>query len=614
MPIGEGSGMRSKLATHGVVGLFLVLGGWCCSSHKTVSETVGQPQPPSEARAETGESEEVLDLIREAQRELALGEKLLAQNNSEEARLAFNRAVDVLLSVDGGADRHPEIKPVYAQLVERIHALEMQGEDTEPEEAAGQALWEEELESVINVSEAEDSSEISTPDSVTYDIPIDHNAKVAAIVEMFQTRRRDWFQSALRRSGQYIEFAREVFRVEGLPEDLVYLGMVESAFKTRAVSRAGARGMWQFMGGTGRLYGLRQDYWTDDRFDPEKSTRAAAEHLKDLYEDFGDWYLVMAAYNAGPNRVKRAIAGTGTRDFWEISRTRYLRRETKSYVPLILATIIIAKDPSRYGFELEADPPVKYDSVLVDAPVDLGTAAKCADTTLDEMKKLNPELRRWVTPLNRGEYVLKIPEGSADRFCRAMEAVPPEERVRFLAYTVRRGDTLSQIARKYGTTVSALQDSNRIGRRSLIKPGQVLTVPVPAGTSPQPSQASSRKKNAPTSGGDVYVVRAGDTLSEIADTHGVALSSLRDWNGLGRRSLIRPGDELVVYGVDSGDGGGKNGSSGTGRVVYRIQRGDTLSRIARRFDVSVSDIRRWNQLPHNRIVAGESLEIYPPSP
>jgi membrane-bound lytic murein transglycosylase D len=379
--------------------------------------------------------------------------------------------------------------------------------------------------------------------------------------------------------------------------------MVESAFKTRAVSRAGARGIWQFIRGTGRLYGLRQDYWVDHRFDPEKSTRAAARHLKDLYEAFGDWYLVMAAYNAGPNRVKRAIARTGSRDFWKLSRTRYLRRETRSYVPLILATIVIAKDPERYGFETNFDPPLQYDFVQIESPMDLGTAATCAGTTLAEMKRLNPELRRWVTPLNRPEYSLKIPTGTRVAFCEAVAAIPPEKRVQFVAYTVRRGDTLSHIANKYRTSVKALVDANRIGRRSIIRPGQVLTVPVPDGTLPQ-QRSTWRRVRAVVSAtkGDMYVVQPGDTLSEIADAHGIGLSSLRRWNGLGRRSLIHPGQQLIVR--------ESHETSGEGRVVYRVRRGDTLTKIARRFSVSVEQIRRWNNLTNDRIVAGESLEIY----
>jgi membrane-bound lytic murein transglycosylase D len=359
--------------------------------------------------------------------------------------------------------------------------------------------------------------------------------------------------------------------------------------------------------GTGRFYGLRQDYWVDHRFDPEKSTRAAARHLKDLYEEFGDWYLVMAAYNAGPNRVKRAIARTGSRDFWKLSRTRYLRRETRSYVPLILATVVIAKDPERYGFETNYDPPIDFDVVHIESPMDLGTAATCAGTTFTEMKRLNPELRRWVTPLNRSEYSLKIPSGTKDAFCEAVAAIPPEKRVQFVAYTVRRGDTLSHIARKYRTSVRALVDANRIGRRSIIRPGQVLTVPVPDGTSPQAGSTGRRASPVVNAAeGDLYVVQPGDTLSEIAEAHGVGLSVLRRWNGLGYRTLIHPGQKLIVR--------QSQGASGEGRVVYRVRRGDTLTKIARQFSVSVEQIRRWNNLANDRIVAGESLEIYTSSP
>lgn len=552
----------------------------------------------------------VHELVLEAQKELRFGELLLEQRNWDEARLAFDRAVDLLLGVEGGAARHPEVQAVYARLVDQIHTLEVQELKTASEEPPAEALWQEELDSALDVSELSEgaSNSPSSSHAKTYDIPIEYNARVAAIVEMFQERRREWFQAALRRSGRYIDFAKEVFRREGLPEDLVYLGMVESAFKTQAVSRAGARGIWQFVYGTGRLYGLSQDHWIDDRFDPDKSTRAAARHLKDLFEEFGDWHLVMAAYNAGANRVRGAIARAGTRDFWKLSRTRYLRRETKSYVPLILATIVMAKDPARYGFDTRLDPSLRYDAVLIDAPMDLGTAARCAGTTLEEMKRLNPELRRWVTPLNRSEHVLKIPEGSLDRFCAALEEIPPEERVRFLTYTVARGDTLSHIARRYRTTVDAVADANRIGRRSVIRPGQVLTVPVPAGTLPRQalSRPDDRTRSVPASGGSTYTVRKGDTLSAIARAHGISLSNLQRWNGLVGRSLIHPGQKLVI-----GEDGPSNHQR---RVLYRVRRGDTLSKIAHRFSVSVADLRRWNNLYHDRIIAGDSLEIYTPPP
>jgi len=590
-----------------LVGLALLSLVWGCAGRRGAPDPAGDADS-SGANLETPrESEQVQEIIQSARGEVDRGESLLEEQDREGARDAFNRALDILLSVEGGAEENQEIKPVYAELVSRIHLLELEALGLQPEEGS---LWYEELDAALELAdlEVEETAAPPSPTDPTYDIPIDHNERVASIITMFQERRRDWFQEALRRSGLYIGYAQSVFREEGLPEDLVYLAMVESAFKTRAVSRANARGMWQFIYGTGRLYGLRQDYWVDDRFDPEKSTRAAARHLKDLYEDFGDWYLVMAAYNAGPNKVKRAIARTGSRDFWKLSRTRYLRRETKSYVPLILATIVIAKDPARYGFDTERDPPWQFDVVEIDSPVDLGTAAKCAGTSLSEMKELNPELRRWVTPVNRPQYSLRVPQGSQDAFRNAFDSIPPEERVRFVAYTVRRGDTLSQIAGRYRTSVNALVDANNIRRRSLIRPGQVLTVPVPAGT-------LARTESAPRTGavdvafsdGRVYVVQRGDTLSEIADGHGVALSRLRRWNGLEGRSRIYPGQKLVIR-------GGEDGNEGQRRVVYTVRRGDTLTRIAQRFGVRVDEIRRWNNRSHDRIIAGESLEIYTSSP
>lgn len=596
--------MRSALSMSYLVGLILFSLSWGCAGRSPSAH-----EPDKTTAAPDTELSETQKLVREARSEMERGESLLEQDRDEEARLAFNRAIDILLGCEGGAENHPEIGPIYDRLVLQVHGLDVSEINASDEERPGETLWQDDLDAAINVSDVDlgTPAAASPPDSQPYDLPIEMNKRVEAVIDMFQDRRRDWFQSALRRSGRYIDYAREVFREEGLPQDLVYLAMVESAFKPRAVSRAGARGVWQFMHGTGRLYGLRRDYWVDERFDPEKSTRAAAEHLRDLYEEFEDWYLVMAAYNAGPNKVKRAIARTGSRDFWQLSRTRYLRRETKSYVPLILATVVIAKDPERYGFDTEREPRVTFDVVELDSPIDLNTAAKCAETSLSEMKALNPELRRWVTPLDRGQWSLKLPEDSRDKFCAALESIPPEDRVRFVTYTVRRGDTLSQIARRYRTSVTALADTNHIGRRYLIKPGQVLTVPVPEGTAPQ--RASSRARLAElaaSNGGSVHVVQSGDTLGEIADAYGVSLGNLRSWNGLGRRSLIYPGQKLVV---ETG-----NAATEDGRLVYRVQRGDTLAKIARRYSVSVSDLQRWNKLAHDRIYVGDSLEIFTTSP
>jgi membrane-bound lytic murein transglycosylase D len=456
--------------------------------------------------------------------------------------------------------------------------------------------------------------------------------------------------------------------------------MIESAFKPRAASRAGARGIWQFIGGTGKLYGLRQDFWVDDRFDVEKATRAAARHLLDLHREFDDWYLAMAAYNAGARRIDRAIRRGGNRDFWTLASKRYLPRETRSYVPLILAATIIAKNPETYGFTAASGPALEFDVVELDGPVDLETAARAAGVAVEELRVLNPELRHWVTPLDRPTYGLKVPKGAEATFTAAIAAIPPGERVRFGAHVVERGDTLSKIARRYGTSVEALRSANRLGARSLIHPGQVLTVPVPpgalvakatrsrddvverravadgnqeiyvvargdtlgaiarsfglslddllslndlpAGSSRiQPGQRilvsgtraaspSSAPAPPPSRSSEGYTVRSGDTLGGIADAHGISLTKLRRLNGMSPRSMrIYPGQVLVVSESEEPSAAPEGRSSSAGGTSYRVRRGDTLSHIARRFGVSVDDLRRWNELASDDIVVGASLMV-----
>jgi membrane-bound lytic murein transglycosylase D len=658
-----------------------LLGFAGCSGKKAVPEAPAPPEKVVESLQE--------DTIREARAELERGEALVQQGEWQSARLAFDGAVDLLLTIPGGVESNPEAKTLYDDIVATIHEVERdyladlsQEAEEQSETAAVDELTSDvslmesagKLDELDDVKSLEDLAGADVPEA-TYDIPVEINARVLSIIEMFQTEKREWFQEALERGSPYLPLFRQILAEEGIPQDLVYLAMVESAFKTRAVSRAGARGMWQFISGTGRLYGLRRDYWVDDRFDPEKATRAAAKHLKDLYEEFDDWYLAMAAYNCGPRRIERAIRRSGERDFWTLARRRFLPRETRSYVPLILAATVIAKNPETYGFSAPADGPLEYDVVELDHPVDLETAAKSAGATTDDLKLLNPELRHWVTPLDRDAYSLRVPKGTGTTFEEAIAAIPEEERVKFGVHVVRRGDTLSGIAHRYGTSVAALTAANRISARSLIHPGQTLTVPIPPGalssrrryfeTSREayaegnqqiyvvvrgdtlgaiaqsfrmslralrelndipasssrihpgqklvvarkgPAVLPSRSAPIPASG-DVYVVRSGDTLGAIADAHRIPLSKLRRWNGMSRRaSRIYPGQRLLVSDPDpalvASSARGPDGATS-----YRIRRGDTLSTIARRFGVSVEELRRWNQMDSDRIVAGQSLTI-----
>jgi membrane-bound lytic murein transglycosylase D len=621
------------------------------------------------------------ETIRQARLELERGESLARAGEWREARSAFDRAVDLLLYIPGGVEASEEAKTLYGDVVAIVHEMEReyqarladQAIDDEEDIAAVDELTTDAA--LIEPAEAPEE-DLPFPPAVEagaleagYDIPVELNARVLAIIAMFQTQKREWFQEALDRGAIYMPLFQGILEEEGLPKDLVYLSMIESAFKPRAVSRAGARGFWQFIAGTGRLYGLRQDYWVDDRFDPEKATRAAARHLKDLYDQFGDWYLAMAAYNAGARRIERAIQRTGSRDFWTLTQKRYLPRETRSYVPLVLAATIIAKNPEAYGFLRPPPAALEYDVVDLDSPVDLETAAKSAGTTIDEMKLLNPELRHWVTPLDRESYSLKIPKGARAGFEAALAVVPEGERVRFGAHVVERGDTLSKIARRYGTTIEALASANNLRTRTMIHPGQVLTVPVPPGAissswrqgsreavdegdqdvyvvargdtlgeiadsfrmplaelrdlndlSPgstriypgqrlvvrsRPQKASSSTPRRPAAGvGETYTVRPGDTLGAIADAHGIGLSTLRRLNGMSSRTTrIYPGQVLVVRKAEEAV------ADASEPTAYRIRRGDTLTTIARKFGVSVEELRRWNQIESDHIVVGQSITI-----
>lgn len=676
------------------------------------------PGPVPAGETPTGTSDSA-KLVGEAGKAASAAEALASSGELESARLEYERSVEILLSLPhdiGGVEENQHVRVLLAESIAAIHDIEQAQRAAVSNESQDMlALGEEDAgiearelaaadelasDPVLAELELENDALNETSESVSeaqFAFPIEYNARVESLVKMFKERKRDWFQESLDRSGRYLPMVKRTFRKHGLPEELAALAMVESAFKSRAVSRAGARGIWQFIRATGRMYGLQSDFWVDDRFDPEKATDAAARHLKDLHEQFGDWYLAMAAYNSGPRRVQRAIRQTGSRDFWTLAKRRRLPRETRSYVPLILATMVIAKDPVSHGFVPPVEQDLSYDLVTLDFPLDLQTAAEAAEVSLDDMKLLNPELRRWVTPMD-ARYDLKIPTGTKDVFCAAIDAIPPDERVRFGTHVVRRGDTLSKIAERYGSRIDDVATANNLSRRSLIHPGQVLTIPVLGSGKEIPRHTSTRSASRRTADGHVYTVRRGDSLARIASSFRISLSQLREMNGLssrettihpgqrlvvassssvshetksaaaepkaatgdarvpaaagktktppasntgangsylvrtgdtlgqiaeahgmrlsalrrmndmrGRRSRIYPGQRLVVSGASKSAAGDQD----AGETRYRVRRGDTLSKIAQRFGVSVDEIREWNDISRDRIVAGQSLTIYP---
>lgn len=311
---------------------------------------------------------------------------------------------------------------------------------------------------------------------VGWDIPIEINPAVGRWLSYYRDRGRESFEIALTRAGRYERVMREIFRRKGLPEDLIYLSLIESGFRPTAYSRARAAGLWQFVPNTARLYGLEMSHWVDERLDPIAATEAAAEYLEDLHREFRDWYLTLAAYNAGPGRVHRAIRRTGSRDFWALAENRALRWETRNYVPKLIAVALIAKLPEEYGIRVRPEPIATFDIRYVPDATSLDVVAEAAGVPFDEILELNLHLVRGVTPPGE-RYAVRLPAGTARIFAENYAKLPPSDRVRSVVHVVRRGENLERIARIYGSRVSAIREVNGgIDPRSL-KAGQRLLIP-----------------------------------------------------------------------------------------------------------------------------------------
>jgi len=423
-------------------------------------------------------------------------------------------------------------------------------------------------------------------------------------VTIFADKMRDRFKMWLSRSGRYMDMMKSVFREKNLPDDLVYLALIESGFNPKAYSWAKASGPWQFIKSTGKKYGLKVNWWVDERRDPEKSTRAAAAYLKDLYDMFGTWSLAMAAYNAGEGKVSRAIQRNGTLDFWELRKTRSLARETREYVPRYLAAKAIAKSPESYGLvDIEYEKPFTYDVVELDGPLGLDAAAKCCGTDANTIKELNPELRRWCTPPNSPGYKLRVPKGTADVFAANYASLPKSETSGWGEYVVRRGDTLGRIAGKYHVPVSEIVRMNNLRSRSIISIGQRLMIPAPGVKAVAYADYDDEPVHSTT-----YRVRRGDTLSTIARRHRISISRLASINGISTRSTIYPGQRLKLAGVARASYHASG--SGSGSATYRVRRGDSLYSISRRYGMSVDELASLNGISKRSILRpGQRLRV-----
>lgn len=452
-----------------------------------------------------------------------------------------------------------------------------------------------------------------------FDVPIEVNDRVIAWMEYFTGAGRNHFGRYLERSGRYIPHMRAELAKRGVPRDLVYVALIESGFNNHAHSRANAVGTWQFIRSTGRRYGLRIDSWVDERKDPIEATKAAAAFLKDLHDEFGDWYLAMAAYNGGPGRVRKAIEMTGSRDFWRVAgHHRAFRAETRDYVPKFIAAAIMAKMPERFGFgDVRYEDELSFEHGTVETQTDLGVVAKCAGVKLSDVAELNPQLVAGATPPRARDYTIRLPNGSAETFRRRYAELPKSERIRVVRYRVRSGDTLSRIARRYGISVHSLASANNIRARSYrrLRHGRTLIIPA-GGRAARYARAEDAGSGSRTSKVIRHRVVQGETAGQIANLYGVSVSSLKSWNNLDRRATIRAGQTLKIYErMESGSRERRRAHVAAGDGTYTVSSGETIGGIAGRLGVSAEKLMEWNHIRNpRRVRAGAKLVVRAPTP
>ncbi len=485
-------------------------------------------------------------------------------------RLAVLAAVSIISACAGTGPAPEATSPPPAPVVEPPAAAELEGLATteflmQTEDSAADAAvleWLDESRPEPTASVAGTSDNGGGPNALgasaaTWDIAVEpylNHERVQFYLDFFQGKARDRFAVWLERLPHYEDMIREELRRRELPGDLVYLALIESGLSNTAVSRSRAVGMWQFMKGTATMYGLKVDSWVDERRDPYKATKAAAHHLADLQERFGSLYLAAAAYNAGAGKVSRglrrlpaddgddAIEADAEDTFFRLLDTRYLRRETKDYVPKLIAAALIAKEPEKYGFPpLGPSEPLVYDSLVVPDATGLDVLARLADTSVRAIQALNPQLRRMATPPGR-KTLVRLPLGTGEVTAARYAELPPKKRVTFLEHTVRSGETLGHIAKRYGVSVTLLREANPRAKPRALRIGMRLIVPT-SGTIPKGVRAA---EDAPArSNARYHRVRAGESIWLIARRYGVSQNQLRSWNGL-TSDTIRVGQRLRV--------------------------------------------------------------------
>jgi membrane-bound lytic murein transglycosylase D len=524
------------------------------------------------------------------------------------------------------------------------------------------------------IEETEASSEdveknIERPYVPAYgNIAFDYNPHVQKWIDYFQGRGRVYMETYLSRSSRYLPMMKNVLRENGLPEELVYIALIESGFSPKAHSHANAVGYWQFIRSTAKRFGLQIDTFVDERRDPVLSTRAAAEYFKSLYSLLGSWHLAMASYNVGEARVKRAVSKYYTKDFWElIKKRRSFPNETKNYVPKFIAAAMIAKEPAKYGFtEIEYQDPLSYDTVALNSPISLTKLASNLNVDTEELKLLNPKFRTDFVPISRGsETYVRIPVGRATDALAALTlsttAQPKILQAEYSYYRIKRGDNLSIIARKHRTTVSQLRRLNDLSNRTMLKVGRKIRVPDNGGegirlvTEEEAGGLVQREGASAVPALEIrsleyHVVRRGESLTTISRRYGLSIPELLKMNKLSQRAILRKGQKLRVRmessprsatskakgqsimladfkseTVDKARAKGKDKKNQRELSVqneirrvaasakakrHTVRRGETLYDVSRRYGLSLSQLARANNVKLNhRVMAGQKLVI-----
>ncbi|MCX7930635.1 MAG: LysM peptidoglycan-binding domain-containing protein [Chlorobi bacterium] len=627
--------------------------------HSTESESCCQPKTlPDEYSVVDRPAVVGDDIARELERARQYylrGLAAIERRDTLKAAKLFESAMDVLnqLASTPGIERNDEYSDLAQSIIEDYENFIRPIDELE----VGSPLFvmRDRLFQAVEIVQSPVAGVVPTSGVLSTTVPLVQNEYVNnAIAFLTNTERgRTFFKKVLARMNRFFPLFRRIAREEGVPEELIHLAIIESGLDPNAVSRAKAVGLWQFIESTGSLYQLRVTQWYDHRRDPERSTRAAMRHLRDLYQELGDWHLVLAAYNCGINCVRRAIKQSGVDNptYWRIRDL--LPRETRGYVPMYIAATLVAMQAEAYGFrkdDITLEPEWVYDTVTVGEPISLTAVAQCAMTTLDTIKALNPELVRNTTPPGES-YTLRIPLGRTQEFTVRLAMLSPEEKQPWVTHTVQRGETLAQIAERYDVPLTELADINGVSSRTRLRRGQEIRIPLTGATRTQTASAgnasaadsskadvaisssvSESRQSAPvaatTQGAPAastlspvqtvtpymtHRVRRGETLAQIADDYGTTVAELRRINRLRRAGLVA-GQVLKVPNTPAmaaTTAAQPTAPSLARKITHRVRRGENISMIAALYGVRQADVIQWNpRLAGGIVKAGEELSIY----